>query len=302
MNRYVADPEWHGYIIWYFFLGGIAAGSYAMASLAALFGTENDRRATRAAYYLAFPLVAICGILLIIDLGRPERFFYMILQTNTWRPMFKWWSPMSVGSWGLSIFGGFSFVSFLGVMAEDGRFGLRRWSGIARRLGQGGFAKAFQIGGSLAGFFLGAYTGALLSATNQPIWADSSWLAALFVTSAASTGIAAILLAAPRLGESLASVSIHRLERLDRFAMVMELVMIATFMIAMKAWWNGIFLRWPGGLVLFFVVPCGLLAPLLLSRKGGKSAQVAAVLVLVGGFALRASIVGMPGPWLLASR
>ena len=29
MNPFVADPDWDGLIIWYFFLGGIAAGSYA---------------------------------------------------------------------------------------------------------------------------------------------------------------------------------------------------------------------------------------------------------------------------------
>ena len=72
MDRYVADPHWGGYIIWYFYLGGIAAGAYALAALASLFGDESDRRASRAAHYLAFPLVSLCGPLLIIDLGRPE--------------------------------------------------------------------------------------------------------------------------------------------------------------------------------------------------------------------------------------
>ena len=37
-DPFVADPEWGHYIIWYFYLGGIAAGSFAMASLATLFG------------------------------------------------------------------------------------------------------------------------------------------------------------------------------------------------------------------------------------------------------------------------
>src|SRR6516225_8550036 len=120
MDRYVADPHWGGYITWYFYLGGIAAGSYALAALANLFGGEEDRRATRVAHYIAFPLVAVCGVLLVVDLGRPARFWYMMVQSQTYRPMFKWWSPMSVGSWGLSAFGVFSFVSFLGVLIADG--------------------------------------------------------------------------------------------------------------------------------------------------------------------------------------
>lgn len=300
MNRFVADPEWHGYITWYFFLGGIAAGSYTMASLAALFGTDEDRHATRAAYYLAFPLVGLCGLLLIVDLGRPERFPHMLIQSNTWRPMLKWWSPMSAGSWGLSAFGAFSFASFLGVLAEDGRLGPGRLAGLARRLGRGLFARAFQLGGSLAGFFLGAYTGVLLSATNQPVWADTTWLAALFVASAASTGIAAMLLLAPWLGEPPAEASVHRLERLDRFAMLLELAMIAAVMASLGPWWRGIFLRWPGVLVPCVVVPVGVVIPLFLSRLGGRSAVAAAVCVLLGGFVLRASVVGMPEPWLLA--
>ena len=53
MNRFVADPHWHGYIVWYFYLGGIAAGAYALASLAHLFGDEDDRRASRFARTLS---------------------------------------------------------------------------------------------------------------------------------------------------------------------------------------------------------------------------------------------------------
>ncbi len=298
MNPFVVDPHWKGYIVWYFFLGGIAAGSYAMASLAALFGDEDDRRSTRAAYYLAFPLVSLCGILLIVDLGRPERFHHMLIQTNTWRPMFKWWSPMSIGSWGLSLFGGFSFASFLGVLAEDRRFGLGRWSELAASLGRGLFGRIFQIGGSLSGFFIAAYTGTLLSASNQPVWADTSWLAPLFLASAASTGIAAILLLAPHLGERPAEASLHRLERLDRYAMVLELVLIGCVMVSLFPWWRRIFLSWPGVLVPSIVVPIGLLAPLILSARTHRPALLA-TLVLVGGFVLRASVVEMPIPWLL---
>ena len=73
MNRYVADADWGVWIIWYFFLGGIAAGSMVVASLAGLFGDESDRRAARAGDYIALPLVMICGVFLIIDLGNPPR-------------------------------------------------------------------------------------------------------------------------------------------------------------------------------------------------------------------------------------
>ena len=45
----------------------------------------------------------------------------MLIESNTYRPMFKYWSPMSVGSWALLIFGFFSFLSFLAALVEDNR-------------------------------------------------------------------------------------------------------------------------------------------------------------------------------------
>lgn len=301
MNRYVADPVWHGYILWYFYLGGIAAGAYTVASLAALFGTDADRRATRAAYYLAFPLVSVCGILLIVDLGRPERFFHMLIQSNTWRPMLKWYSPMSAGSWGLTIFGAFSFVSFLGVLAEDSRLGFGRWSSLAMTLRQGWFATLFQAAGSIAGFFLAAYTGALLSATNQPIWADTTWLSPLFLASAISTGIAAILLAGPWIVATDDEASVHHLEWLDRFAILLELAMIAAMAASLGRHAKFAFSLWPGVLIPTFVVPVGLVAPLILQPLLGRRARyLPAALILLGGFALRFAVIGMPEPLLMA--
>ena len=55
----------------------------------------------------------------MVDLGRPERFWHMMIQSETFRPMFKWWSPMSAGSWGLSAFGAFSFGDDILPPAQD---------------------------------------------------------------------------------------------------------------------------------------------------------------------------------------
>ena len=159
LNTSVADPGWHGLIVWYFFLGGIAAGAYVMAALADLFGDADDRPGVRVAVLPGLPAGGRLRALLTIDLGRPERFWHMLIQSNTGRPMFKWWSPMSVGSWGLSAFGLFSFASFVGVLAEDGWLGLKRFSPLAARLRTGWTGRLFALGGSLSAFFLGSYTG-----------------------------------------------------------------------------------------------------------------------------------------------
>src|SRR5262249_41643498 len=103
-------------------------------------------------------------------------------------PMFKYWSPMSVGSWGLAVFGACSFASFLAAIWPQ------RWPG--RWFRRGWLHGALQALGCAAGFFVASSTGALLSATNQPMWSDTTWLAPLFLASAASTGLATMTLIA----------------------------------------------------------------------------------------------------------
>ncbi len=299
MNRFVADPEWHGLIVWYFFLGGIAAGSYVMAALADLFGGEDDRRSVRPAYYLAFPLVNVCGILLVLDLNRPERFWHMLIQSETWRPMLKWWSPISAGSWALAGFGFFSLASFIGVLAEDGHLGLGRYSALASKMRTGWTGKLFALGGAIAAFFLGSYTGVLLGASNQPFWSNTTWIGALFLASAASTGLAAIILANRWLATGVSGEAIERLERLDVWSILLELALLATFAFSLGDLSNLALLRWPGILIPAVVVPLGLVLPILLRVFGGRRVTVTgALLVLAGGWILRAAIVGMPAPLL----
>src|SRR5216117_4105730 len=97
-------PGWEMSIVWYFFLGGIAGGAYFTAAIADNVGSRRDQAVARVGYLLSLPLVAVCGVLLIADLGVPKRFMNMILH-------FKFWDPMSIGAWAVGIFGGFTFVS-----------------------------------------------------------------------------------------------------------------------------------------------------------------------------------------------
>ncbi len=291
----VASPEWGTWIITYFYLGGIAAGAYAVFTMACLFGDDEDYRATRAGAYLAFPLVGLCGLVLIIDLNRPERFWHMLIQSETYWPMFKWWSPMSAGSSALSAFGAFSGASFVGVLAEDHRLGLGRWSALARRLRLGWPGRVIELGGAASAFFLGAYTGTLLSATNQPGWAQTTWISPLFLASAGSTGLAALLVAAFLQPRDIPPQAIHRLERLDTWSIVLELTMLLAFAISLGPLAWPALGRWPGVLIPALVVPAGLLLPMAARWKPGRwSTFTAACCVLLGGLALRYAVVGIP--------
>ncbi|HEX6289804.1 MAG TPA: NrfD/PsrC family molybdoenzyme membrane anchor subunit [Herpetosiphonaceae bacterium] len=292
VDRIVASPHWEWWLVFYFYLGGIAAGAYFMAALIELIGSEEDRELAKVAYYLAFPLVAICGILLILDLGRPERFWHMLIQSETFWPMFKYWSPMSVGSWALFIFGGLSFLSFLGVLAEDRRFGLGRFSNLARWLHRGPIGLGFELLAAGVGFFIASYTGALLTATNQPFWSDSPLIGALFLASAASTGIATMLLLRRR---STSRGSLERLETADSLAIGLELLLIGAFFVSLGALAMPLIRSRFGLLLLIGTGLLGLLLPLALRfmprLRGGQNMVLPAILVLIGGFILRYSIL-----------
>jgi formate-dependent nitrite reductase membrane component NrfD len=296
LDPFVADPDWGHWIVWYFFLGGIAAGAYAVACLARLFGGDDDRRALRVADYLATPLVMLCGIFLVVDLGRPERFWHMLIQSETYRPMFKWWSPMSAGSWGLSAFGAFSGLSLAIALVEDGRLGFGRFQMLARRLTTGWLGRALALGGLISALFLGSYTGSLLTATNQPIWAQSTWLSPLFLASAVSTGISTIILICRFRRTNTPHDVIDRVERLDLLAIGLELAMLVAFAVSLGGLAYPALSRWPGNLIPLFVVPAGLVVPLGALRFRRKWLEaVTQALVLLAGFALRYAIVHIPG-------
>jgi formate-dependent nitrite reductase membrane component NrfD len=252
-----------------------------------LVGRATHRPLARLGYLIAFPAVVVCGILLIADLGRPERFWHMLLQSATWRPMLKTYSPMSLGAWGLLVFGGFAFLSFLGALGEDERrhrFSFLRPPSIIGTL--------VSVLGGLAGFFLVSYTGVLLAVTNRPIWSDTTLLGAVFLVSSASTSIALLLLLGSR--RLILVGGLSALARFDTFVLVLELISLVALVVSLGSLARVWLSAW-GALLVLGVVGVGIIVPLLLQVRAhnplSASARAAAVLVLVGGFLLRVVIV-----------
>jgi len=282
---FTASPQWRWQIVAYFFLGGLAAGSYFLATLMDLFGKSRDRRLVHLGYLIAFPLVGLCGLVLTVDLGRPERFWHMLIQSETLRPMIKTYSPMSLGAWALLCFGGCALLSFVAVLAERGWLG---WP-LLRRLSPPAFVgRLVTVVGALLGFYVAGYTGVLLSVTNRPIWADTTLLGLTFLISAASTSAALLILLGFWGGAS--GDSIDALERFDAFILVLEAVAIAGLLVSLgriaMVWLNG----W--GLLLAVMVLGGIALPLYMRlRAPGPRRAIGPVLVLLGGLILRAVII-----------
>jgi formate-dependent nitrite reductase membrane component NrfD len=270
-EHFVQPPHWEWYIVGYFFCAGLAGGAYTIGTMLRLWGSPRDEGVARLAFLVAFPLIVVCGILLTIDLGQPLRFWHMMVNTTPGEAglNFKYWSPISLGTWALLIFGLFSFVSFLEALALDGRIRLP-W--LTRVLaGRGGLV--FDIAGSLFALFLASYTGVVLSVSNQPVWSDSWAVGGLFVASALSGSAALLALLARNRAGTESSES--RLQVADGYFALIELVMIVAFFFTLAS--AGTLGKTLSGiwLVLWLLVVASLVSPMFSAFAGGRGLQLA---------------------------
>jgi formate-dependent nitrite reductase membrane component NrfD len=290
-------PIWRWEIVWYFFLGGLAAGCYVIASIAALFGSQEDRAVARTGYYLSLLALLPCPPLLIKDLGKPERFLNMLR-------IFKVKSPMSMGVWGLVTFSMFSGATAMIQAARDGILG--KWWGAhwLSKLPQ----RLLAIPGSFFGIFLGGYTGVLLAATSIPLWSHSKLLGAIFISSAMSTSSALISLILRIVGAP--TQTLHKLEQMEWLNMLVELTGLLAFLRSSGRTARPLVGTAPmeQGMTFWrFMLGGGLVAPwfiqtiLLLRHRSRKTASrqkqkggmglIVSVLVLLGGYILRRTII-----------
>jgi len=281
-EHFVAPPNWEWWILLYFFFGGIAGGTYALGTLLRMAGGPDDQRTARTAFIVSFLALLPCPIFLTLDLGQPFRFWHMLADTSEGGLAFKYWSPMSLGSWALLVFGLFSFVSFLGALAETGRSALDPFARFLR----GTVGSVWNVIGTIFGLFICGYTGVLLAVSNQPVWSDAWPLGGLFLASALSGSAALLLLITHRRRDADAASTV-RLERADRNFVILEAVLIAIFLVtlALAGTIGKVLGVW---LLLWLVVILGLAAPFVAARR---SPMAAPVLALLGVLALRALVI-----------
>ena len=162
---FIHAPLWGWEVASYFWLGGMASGS---AFVALGCDAAGDHRSAAIARKVALAAVAPAPMLLIADLGRPERFLNM---TRIFKPR----SPMNTGAWCLVAFSG---SGGLAVAAD--------------LIGRPKAARALGAMTSLLGTYLGSYTGVLLACSAVPVWSGSrTILGPAFLATATATGAAA---------------------------------------------------------------------------------------------------------------
>ncbi len=159
-GRPIVKPSpWEADIPTYLFAGGLAAGSSLLAAGADLTGRPSLRRAGRLA---AATALAVSLGSLVHDLGRPERFLNMLRTV-------KLTSPMSVGTWILSLYGPFAGVAAASEVAGMLPFGAG--SGPLKLLVSAG--RPAGLVAAVTAPPVATYTAVLLADTATPSWHEA---------------------------------------------------------------------------------------------------------------------------------
>ena len=285
-NYYGIPPIKHAHWTWqipvYFWIGGIGAGVHLFSTVAQLLGHE-DRALIRTSRYTVLLTMILSPILLIWDLGRPERFYNMLR-------IVKLRSPMSTQSWSLFLFGNLAGLLATRQAAEDGLLG----RGVISRLVMSLIPERLLSVLALPfGLFVGFNTGNLISATSVPMWARNWMLMApTFLTSGLSTALSLLSLVL-HLGHMGEKKTLRALRRAEKATLVIEGALFAASLARMSRWSKPLFSRKVAPLFVGGGILAGIGAPmaLLFGRETRSKSLLASTLVLLGGLAFRFAMI-----------
>ncbi|MBL0687546.1 MAG: polysulfide reductase NrfD [Sulfurospirillum sp.] len=273
--------SWPWPIAIYLFLAGLSAGSIMVALLVKWNIHEEKEDSIWDAMVksgaIIAPITIIIGLfLLIIDLGKPLSFYWLLVSYN-------FASVMTLGVLALFVYTPIVLIFTMLVFEDD----IKKIGLLSLLLPFIAFIKSFHTYTKIIEYIvfglaiiIGAYTGFLLSANNSiPLW-NSPILPVLFLTSGISAGVAAnILIGLIFFKSSINKESIKYLLIMDLRVVLIELPLIGmlfvgmmytggdSLVVAKKAltigYWAKVF--WIG------VIGVGLIAPLVITFTALKN-------------------------------
>lgn len=267
-------PAWHGIIAWDALFNGMAMGLFLAAAISELAAPAVFRSVAKVAYPVALVLLLMDLGMLVFDLGDPFRFHHMLR-------VFKPGSPMSVGTWCLTIFSlPLTVAAGLSVLAEFG------WDFERARI-------LAVIVGLLPGFGAAAYKGVLLSTNAQPGWKDARWLGAYLTNSALLLGCGELLVLSALMGQTHAAAILRTAFIVLLVLNVIPLGLLFRNLQPIHAQLYTRAQQWRAGVLLF---AAGMLIPLGLTLLGGGLLFVLGALafLLVGSWLIRYVYVKIP--------
>ncbi len=164
-------PVWKWSVPVYFYVGGTAGAALVLGAAARALDGGRLRELARRCDWIGAGGILLGTGLLISDLGRPTRFLNML---RVFRPT----SPLSVGSWLLTVSG-------------PPAAGAALFGGGRGPLGKAAEAAAYA--GGVLGMPLAGYTGVVLAFTAVPIWQEARRSIPALFTASSMAGAASLL-------------------------------------------------------------------------------------------------------------
>jgi Ni/Fe-hydrogenase subunit HybB-like protein len=266
-------PGWHGIIAWDALFNGMATGLFMAAALSELAAPAIFGRVAKVAYPVALVLLLIDLGMLVLDLGDSLRFHHMLR-------VFKPNSPMSVGTWCLTIFSlPLTAAAALSLLAEMGMD--FKWARVLA-----------VIAGLLPALGSAAYKGVLLSTNAQPGWRDARWMGAYLTNSAILMGCGELLVLSGMMGQTQATAI---LRTAFIVLLVLNVIPLVLLFANLQPTHARIYTReqqWRVGLL----IAAGMLVPLVLTflNWGLPFILVAVLLLLSDSWVIRFVYVKIP--------
>jgi Ni/Fe-hydrogenase subunit HybB-like protein len=267
-------PAWHGLVAWDIWFNNLTTGLFLVAALGELAAPEAFTPLAKAAYPLALALLLADLVCLVLDLGDPLRFHHMLR-------VFKPTSPMSLGTWCLTIYS-LPLTAAAALSLLPAGLPALEW-----------VRKAAVVLGLLPALGSAVYKGVLLSTNAQPGWRDARWLGGYLTNSALLLGCAEMLVLAALLGQEAAVAALRPALVL---LLVLNLIPLGLLVRDLRPTLSRVYTPRQLARLAAVCVGVGTLVPLALLLAGGSLLPVltAVLFLLLGSLAVRFVIVRLP--------
>jgi hypothetical protein len=273
-------PGWHGLVAWDLLFNNLTTGLFLFAAVGELALPGLLAPVAKAAYPVALVFLLTDLMLLVLDLGDPLRFHHMLR-------VFKPSSPMSLGTWSLTVYS-LPLTLIVAIEAAQALNLLPPGSIVLEWV-----RKLAVIVGFLPAFGSLAYKGVLFSTSSQPGWKDARWMGGFVANSALMLGCAEMLAVSVLTGHSKAAASLRTvLMLLLPLNIIPAGLLFSEFHKTLLRLYRDrqVYLA----SVLLFVG--GTLIPLVLLLMGDSAPGIlgAVSLILLGSLAIRSLIIKIP--------
>jgi hypothetical protein len=267
-------PNWHGLVVWDLLFNNLTTGLFLVAATGELAAPTVFTSVARAAYPVALVLLFADLICLVLDLGDPLRFHHMLR-------VFKPSSPMSLGTWCLTIYSlPLTVAAALSLVPEGGT--ALEW-----------VRKLAIVLGLLPALGAAVYKGVLLSTNAQPGWRDARWLGGYLANSALLLGCAEMLALSVLLGQGRAAALLRPALGL---LLALNVIPLGLLIANLRPVLARIYTRGQLWCVGIITVGAGTLLPLVLVFVGGSPPLMlgAGTFLLLGSLVIRFLIIRIP--------